>query len=569
MITHRDLRNLLIEEGRGTSPLPSGLIHLYQNLFESLREVSSTMLTLMMANRMRANFFWSIFSQLVDGGIILRPPSEIVLRLMRDEVFCYDEDTEAATELIMTCMTNLVVIYDGTKFKTMARNFSQDEITKAIKRALLERSRVANAKSSARRTWSDIKSWDRGQKLQLAGVVVSVILVLAILGIPSSCVRLLTSPFRSIPKVVEKVKGNSESGNVPELGQSTPLPEEALKSINYLMELSKDSVRILKEGVKEESTPQSVTEALVARRQEAKKHDEYLAGLSVSGSKEVEKGHKAAEIVAKVTSLWDQWQQDKNVDATKSLIHEIDSLISQFNEEDRNYLLSDSGLGSVSSLFGIEEPEGGSNNPDEGIEKFGGFDDFDVSGEFDLSVVVVQNLTGGVGTGLLFGKDPNFTYIATNRHVSSAPQCQVFLKDGEDLLADIVFSDSSIDVSVYRIPKQTKHHLLTLGNSDELKELEQVFIIGTPGGMGWSKAVMNISYLNRDGMKNQDGQEYNDLLQLDRATTFGGSGGPVINMNKEVVGIVFMIGPGNDPVFTFAQPINKLKVLLDRNGIAY
>ena len=147
------------------------------------------------------------------------------------------------------------------------------------------------------------------------------------------------------------------------------------------------------------------------------------------------------------------------------------------------------------------------------------------------------------GSGIIIAQDDKELLIATNYHViEGADTLEVTFIDGNVAQAQIKGKDASMDLAVIAIPletidTETKQAITVakLGDSEALKLGEQVIAIGNALGYGQSVTGGWVSALNREvGM--EDGST-GTFIQTDAAINGGNSGGALLNMNGEVVGI--------------------------------
>lgn len=139
----------------------------------------------------------------------------------------------------------------------------------------------------------------------------------------------------------------------------------------------------------------------------------------------------------------------------------------------------------------------------------------------------------GSGSGIIITTDG---YIVTNAHVlENASSLKVTLSDEKEYDAKIVGKDSKTDIAVIKIDAQGLHNA-TLGDSDEVKLGEQVMAIGNPGGLTGSITGGYVSGLNRKIRADSTGYEMN-CIQTDAAISPGNSGGALVNMYGQVIGI--------------------------------
>lgn len=172
----------------------------------------------------------------------------------------------------------------------------------------------------------------------------------------------------------------------------------------------------------------------------------------------------------------------------------------------------------------------------------------------------------GLGTGFIFSEDG---YILTNYHViSSSDQISIMFSDNTTAKAKIVNYDKNLDLAVIKIQGDVKvPGLVELGDSGSLQVGESVVAIGNPLGKELSNTVTSgiISAVNRK-IKAQDGSEQT-YLQTDAAINSGNSGGPLLNVYGQVIGINSAKISGGDSTgenasvegIGFAIPINIAK----------
>ena len=148
----------------------------------------------------------------------------------------------------------------------------------------------------------------------------------------------------------------------------------------------------------------------------------------------------------------------------------------------------------------------------------------------------------GAGSGFIIAKTKDSLMIATNNHVvSDATTLTVGFVDDTTAKATVVGTDSSADLAVISVKIKdikdstaSKIKVATLGSSDDLKVGEEVVAIGNALGYGQSVTTGVVSAKNRE-VSLTDGTM--NLLQTDAAITPGNSGGVLINMDGQVVGI--------------------------------
>ena len=161
----------------------------------------------------------------------------------------------------------------------------------------------------------------------------------------------------------------------------------------------------------------------------------------------------------------------------------------------------------------------------------------------------------GLGSGFVVDRNG---YILTNNHVvENATRIQVTLPgDKTQYTAKLIGTDSELDLAVLKIDAGKQLTPLRMGNSDAIEVGDWAVAIGSPFGLDQTMTAGIISAKGRDlGERDHQLQRF---LQTDAAINRGNSGGPLLNINGEVVGINTMIvsGSGNFEGIGFALPIN-------------
>ena len=134
-------------------------------------------------------------------------------------------------------------------------------------------------------------------------------------------------------------------------------------------------------------------------------------------------------------------------------------------------------------------------------------------------------------------------YFLTNHHViDDADELEIRLSDGRVLEAEVVGSDEAADVAVVRVNEELELTPVKIGKSSDLKVGQIVLVIGTP--ISWEMMYNTlttgiVSGLNRDEA-DYDSTRAVGLIQIDAAVNPGNSGGALLNLDGEIVGIPFM-----------------------------
>src|SRR5450830_1033299 len=168
-----------------------------------------------------------------------------------------------------------------------------------------------------------------------------------------------------------------------------------------------------------------------------------------------------------------------------------------------------------------------------------------------------KQLSGG--TGFLIESDG---YILTNNHViEGAEKIEVKVGDRDDYTAKVVGRDPATDLALLKIEGARPFPVVKLGDSDRIRVGDWVMAIGDPLNFDKSVTVGVISGKGRYAGLSQATSPFESLLQTDAAINFGNSGGPLVNVAGEVVGINTAISSRAQNI-GFAVPVNMAKRLL-------
>lgn len=158
------------------------------------------------------------------------------------------------------------------------------------------------------------------------------------------------------------------------------------------------------------------------------------------------------------------------------------------------------------------------------------------------------------GTGFIFRKDG---YILTNDHVvDSAKKINVVLLDGRIFKAKLLGFDPGTDIAVIKIDVEKELPTLKLANSDEVKTGQFTLAIGNPFRLGYSVTTGVVSGKGRDLTEYPIGNRnlilYHDFIQTDAWINKGNSGGPLLNIRGEVIGMNSVIRTERSAPLSFA-----------------
>ena len=170
------------------------------------------------------------------------------------------------------------------------------------------------------------------------------------------------------------------------------------------------------------------------------------------------------------------------------------------------------------------------------------------------------------GSGVFISQDG---YILTNNHVvEGVKEVNIVLSDGRQQMATIVGTDMYADLAVLKTNGQVPS-VAALGNSDVLKPGELVIAIGSP--LGDFKNTVTVGVISASGRSIDTGQGYQieGLIQTDAAINQGNSGGPLVNLAGQVIGInTLIIRSGNSGAIAeglgFAIPANTARAVAEQ-----
>ena len=172
-----------------------------------------------------------------------------------------------------------------------------------------------------------------------------------------------------------------------------------------------------------------------------------------------------------------------------------------------------------------------------------------------------ENMTG-LGSGFIISPEG---YVVTNNHViSGADQITVIFNNGiDEVPAELVGTDPKTDIAVLKIdPNKVDIENVTWGDSSNSRVGDIVLAIGNPLGLGGTVTSGIISSINRD----IGSGPYVDFIQTDAPINRGNSGGPLFNLDGEVIGINSMIisQTGGSVGLGFSIPANTAKLIVEQ-----
>ena len=166
-----------------------------------------------------------------------------------------------------------------------------------------------------------------------------------------------------------------------------------------------------------------------------------------------------------------------------------------------------------------------------------------------------------LGSGFII--DAKEGYIVTNNHViEGADEINVILQDNSTIKAKLIGTDPRVDVALLKVETDKTLVAVPWGDSDKSRVGDWVIAIGNPFGLGGSVTAGIVSARGRDIRQGA----YDDFIQTDAAINQGNSGGPLFNMDGEVIGINTAIysRSGGSIGLGFSIPANQAKLVINQ-----
>jgi serine protease Do len=155
-----------------------------------------------------------------------------------------------------------------------------------------------------------------------------------------------------------------------------------------------------------------------------------------------------------------------------------------------------------------------------------------------------------LGSGFII--DPSGIVVTNNHVISEADEITVILNDGARLKAELIGKDTKTDLALLRVKPEKPLTAVQFGDSDKLRLGEWVIAIGNPFSLGGTVTAGIVSARNRDIKSGP----YDNYIQTDAAINRGNSGGPLFNLDGEVIGVnTAIISPSGGSIgIGFAVP---------------
>jgi len=169
-------------------------------------------------------------------------------------------------------------------------------------------------------------------------------------------------------------------------------------------------------------------------------------------------------------------------------------------------------------------------------------------------------LVNSLGSGFII--DAQGIVVTNNSVIADAGEITIILNGGSTIKAELIGADKKLDLALLKINTDRKLKVVKFGDSDKLRSGEWVIAIGNPFGFGGSVTAGIISAQHRD----INSGPYDNYLQTDAALNPGNAGGPLFNLEGEVIGIITAItSPSGGSVgIGFAVPSNTALPTIDQ-----
>ena len=167
--------------------------------------------------------------------------------------------------------------------------------------------------------------------------------------------------------------------------------------------------------------------------------------------------------------------------------------------------------------------------------------------------------SNALGSGFVISSDG---FIVTNNHViEGADEIEIEFYSGETLAAEVVGTDPNTDVALLKVESDEPLPFVEFGNSDDARVGDWVLALGNPLGQGFSASSGIVSARNRELSGT-----YDDYLQTDAAINRGNSGGPLFNLQGEVVGVnTAILSPNGGSIgIGFSMASNVVSSVVDQ-----
>jgi len=171
-----------------------------------------------------------------------------------------------------------------------------------------------------------------------------------------------------------------------------------------------------------------------------------------------------------------------------------------------------------------------------------------------------QRRSSSLGSGFVI--DASGIVITNNHVIADANDITVIFTDGQKLKAEILGKDPKVDIAVLRVKPAKPLKAVKFGDSDKMRVGDWVMAVGNPFGLGGTVTAGIVSARNR----NIDSGPYDNFIQTDAAINKGNSGGPLFNMEGDVIGVnTAILSPSGGSIgIGFATPAATVIPVIDQ-----
>ena len=171
-----------------------------------------------------------------------------------------------------------------------------------------------------------------------------------------------------------------------------------------------------------------------------------------------------------------------------------------------------------------------------------------------------QRRSNSLGSGFVIDSEG---IVITNNHViADATEITVIFTDGRRLKAELVGKDAKVDIAVLRVKPDKPLKAVKFGDSEKMRVGDWVMAVGNPFGLGGTVTAGIVSARNR----NIDSGPYDNYIQTDASINKGNSGGPLFNMDGDVIGVnTAILSPSGGSVgIGFATPAATVMPVIEQ-----
>ncbi|WP_246725569.1 Do family serine endopeptidase [Beijerinckia sp. L45] len=171
-----------------------------------------------------------------------------------------------------------------------------------------------------------------------------------------------------------------------------------------------------------------------------------------------------------------------------------------------------------------------------------------------------ERRSNSLGSGFVI--DPSGIVITNNHVIADSNEVTVIFTDGQKLRAEVIGKDTKVDVAVLRVKPLKPLKAVKFGDSEKMRVGDWVMAVGNPFGLGGTVTAGIVSARHR----NIDSGPYDNYIQTDAAINKGNSGGPLFNMEGDVIGInTAILSPSGGSIgIGFATPASTVQPVIEQ-----